>query len=94
VKKNERPCPACGETLGPDETHWSLFPAPMGGYICPRLLALVEFTIQKERDRITEAVQGLREGKVRDHVTGREYGTGQVSRDAVLTIVNIKEVTG
>ena len=32
---NLRPCPACGAPLKADETHWSLFPEPMGGYICP-----------------------------------------------------------
>lgn len=31
----ERPCPACGAMLAPSETHWSIIPAPMGGYICP-----------------------------------------------------------
>ena len=31
----ERPCPACGAALKPSETHWSLFPEPMGGYVCP-----------------------------------------------------------
>jgi hypothetical protein len=30
-----RPCPACGAVLGRDETHWSLMPEPMGGYVCP-----------------------------------------------------------
>ena len=30
-----RPCPACGAPLRDDETHWSLFPEPMGGYACP-----------------------------------------------------------
>jgi hypothetical protein len=32
---NPRPCPACGAMLAYNETHWSLGPAPMGGYICP-----------------------------------------------------------
>jgi hypothetical protein len=32
-----RPCPACGAPLAEDETHWSLFPEPMGGYVCPIL---------------------------------------------------------
>ena len=31
----ERPCPACGAALAPADTHWSLFPEPMGGYLCP-----------------------------------------------------------
>lgn len=31
----QRPCPACGALLREDETHWSLFPEPMGGYVCP-----------------------------------------------------------
>lgn len=30
-----RPCPACGAALLPDQTHWSLFPDPMGGWECP-----------------------------------------------------------
>ena len=30
-----RPCPACGAPLAEGETHWSIFPSPMGGYICP-----------------------------------------------------------
>jgi hypothetical protein len=30
-----RPCPACGARLREDETHWSLYPEPMGGYVCP-----------------------------------------------------------
>jgi uncharacterized Zn finger protein (UPF0148 family) len=34
-----RPCPACGATLRPDDTHWSLFPEPMGGYVCPAVTA-------------------------------------------------------
>jgi hypothetical protein len=32
-----RPCPACGAQLRSDDTHWSLFPEPMGGYVCPRV---------------------------------------------------------
>jgi hypothetical protein len=30
-----RACPACGATLRADETHWSIFPEPMGDYVCP-----------------------------------------------------------
>lgn len=30
-----RPCPSCGASFRAAETHWSLFPEPMGGYICP-----------------------------------------------------------
>lgn len=30
-----RPCPACGAALRPEDTHWSLWPEPMGGYVCP-----------------------------------------------------------
>jgi len=30
-----RPCPACGAPLSIEDTHWSLFPEPMGGYVCP-----------------------------------------------------------
>lgn len=30
-----RPCPACGAALKGDETHWSIYPSPMGGYVCP-----------------------------------------------------------
>jgi hypothetical protein len=36
---------------------------------------------------IAEDVRGLKEGKVRDHVTGRLYGTDQVSRTAVLALL-------
>jgi len=30
-----RDCPACGAPLADDETHWSIFPEPMGDYVCP-----------------------------------------------------------
>lgn len=30
-----RPCPACGAPIGIAESHWSLFPEPMGGWVCP-----------------------------------------------------------
>ena len=42
-----RPCPACGVLLRPDETHWSLGPEPMGGYVCPE----VPSTGQPDPDR-------------------------------------------
>jgi len=32
-----RPCPACGAPLAAADTHWSLFPEPMGGYVCPQV---------------------------------------------------------
>lgn len=46
-----------------------------------------EKAVAAERARIAEEVEGLPEAKVRDHVTGRLYGTGQVSRAAVLDAV-------
>jgi hypothetical protein len=35
-EEDTRPCPACGATLRESDTHWSLYPSPMGGYVCPR----------------------------------------------------------
>jgi hypothetical protein len=39
-----RACPACGATLRADETHWSIFPEPMGDYVCPAQGETIEET--------------------------------------------------
>ena len=36
----DRPCPACDVLLAEEQTHWSLGPEPIGGYVCPEPVGL------------------------------------------------------